>query len=475
MVFSSHVFLYVFLPVFLAVYYAMLAGKRSITSLNLWITVTSYIFYGWFEPWFVILMWVSSALDYTCGNLIAAPGASPRKRKLALAASMTGNLGLLGFFKYYMFFMGGMNRLIELFGDNPAYFHIYTIVLPIGISFYTFQTMSYTIDVYRGDAPPARNLATFSAFVSLFPQLVAGPIIRYNTVAEQLDERSHTWEKFARGMLLFAVGLGKKILIANPVGELADQAFRADAPGALNAWWGALAYSFQIYFDFSAYSDMACGLGLMIGFEFIRNFNAPYRAQSINNFWKRWHISLTTWFTDYLYVPLGGNRVATQRRLYFNLFVVMFLSGLWHGANLTFVAWGLFHAFFLIWERTRNRLPIYAPLPLPLRILITQVLVLLAWVLFRSPDIGQAWSYWASMFGARDAGSADLLLRAQLFSPFGVLHMGLALLLVLQPIQAFDWSAKLTPGKMVLASAVGLLALATLSAQAFNPFLYFQF
>lgn len=475
MVFSSHIFLFWFLPVFLGVYYLLQKSGRSLSTLNFWITLASYVFYGWFEPWFVVLMWVSTLVDYYCGRSISQLGASKFQRNFALTISMTVNLGMLAYFKYYMFFMGGLNSTLEIFTDNPATFQVMTVILPIGISFYTFQTMSYTIDVWRGDAPPVKDIRTFSAFVSLFPQLIAGPIIRYNTVVEQLSHRLHTLEKFNRGIILLSLGMAKKILLANPVGEIADLAFRADTPGMINAWWGALAYSFQIYFDFSAYSDMAVGLGLMIGFEFIKNFNAPYIASSMTDFWKRWHISLTKWFTDYLYISIGGNRVLSKKRLYFNLLFVMFMSGLWHGANWTFIVWGLFHAFFLIIERVNNRKALYHKFPLLFKILITQVIVVFSWVVFRAPDISQATQYWANMLGLAEVKSSSQLLTAQLFGSYKVFFMGLCFLVILQPLQAFEWSQKIRPYRLVLSLVALVLSLVAMFTQAFNPFLYFQF
>lgn len=475
MVFSSHVFLFYFLPAFLLTYYAVYAAKASISILNLVITLASYFFYGWFEPWFVTLMWISTFVDFFCGRLISAEGASQLQRRVGLIISMTINLGLLAFFKYYMFFMGGINSLIELFGGPGSSFHIYTVILPIGISFYTFQTMSYTIDVYRGDAPPVKDMKTFSCFVALFPQLIAGPIIRYNTVAEQLASRSHTIRKFSEGLLLFSLGLGKKIMLANPAGQIADTAFGADGLDIVSSWWGATAYSFQIYFDFCAYSDMAVGLGLMMGFRFIKNFNAPYKSISMTDFWKRWHISLTRWFTDYLYIGLGGNRVKTKKRLYFNLLLVMFLSGLWHGAQWTFVFWGMFHAFFLITERIMDRKPIYHKLPVIMKVLLTNAIVIFAWVLFRSPDLSQAMTYWASMVGLVDVPTSINLLHSELFTNKSWFYMILCTVLVLQPFQAFDWAQKLKTYKYALAIAVFIIACAFMFTQAFNPFLYFQF
>ncbi len=475
MVFSSHIFLFYFLPIFLVTYYGLYWGRASIQWLNLTITLFSYFFYGWFEPWFVTLMWVSTIVDYGCGKLIAAPGASKFQRNTGLVISLISNLSLLGFFKYYMFAMSGINKVVELFGGGEHYFYVMSIILPIGISFYTFQTLSYSIDVWRGDAPPVKDLRTFSCFVASFPQLIAGPIIRYNTVAEQLAERSHSINKFTRGAIIFSLGMGKKIILANSAGKIADNVFAAQAPDWISSWWGVIAYSFQIYFDFSAYSDMAFGLGLMLGFYFTKNFNAPYHAENITDFWRRWHISLTRWFRDYLYISLGGNRVKSAYRLYFNLFVVMFLSGLWHGAQMTFVAWGLFHAFFLILERYLGKPFLYNRLPKVFRTLITFILVLFSWVLFRATDLGHAWSYWGSMLFISDASAAAPLLHSVIFKPADIFWMLICAFFVWQPFQALDWSRKLTPARMLVSLFVLIFSVMMMFSQSFNPFLYFQF
>jgi len=475
MVFSSPIFLFYFLPLVLGVYYFMHWRKSSIHWMNLFLTLASYVFYGWFEPWFVTLMFGSTLVDYAAGRIISQPNASKKRRNLALAASMVSNLALLGFFKYYMFFMGGINLIVSAMGMGDHYFHVLSIILPVGISFYTFQSMSYTIDVWRGVAPPVRDLRTFSCFVALFPQLVAGPIIRYNTVADQLENRHHTILRFASGLLIFSFGMGKKLLLANPAGQIADAAFSADSPSAVFAWWGILAYALQIYFDFNGYSDMAVGLGRMLGFEFIRNFNAPYRAQSITDFWKRWHMSLTTWFTDYLYISIGGNRVKNKARLYFNLFFVMFISGLWHGANLTFVCWGLFHAFFLISERALDKKPIYHAFPLWSRILLTQGIVLFAWVLFRAPTLDQTLLYWQSMVGMREVTSTTPFLSSIMMSPYLIFTAVLAVILTQQPLQAHDFAAKVTWPRMLIALTILVVSIFAMFAQSFNPFLYFQF
>lgn len=472
MVFSSQLFLFYFLPLFFAGYYFLLWRRARHATLNFFITVFSYLFYGWMEPWLVLLMLGSTFANYVAGKVISAPGASKARRNGALAVSVAVNLGTLGFFKYYMFAMGGVNALAGLFGLEP--FSVLRVLLPVGISFYTFQAMSYTIDVWRGDALPVKNFATFACYVALFPQLVAGPIVRYNTVAEELESRTHTWDNWMRGMTYFCIGFAKKILIANQVGVIADRVFGAASPGVVNAWWGSLAYTMQIYFDFSAYSDMAVGLGLMLGFHFPRNFNGPYRSGSISEFWSRWHISLTTWLKDYLYIPLGGNRVS-KSRTYVNLFLVMFASGVWHGAAMTFICWGLYHAFFMILERFNGKRALYSKLPRIFQISITLVIVLFGWVLFRAPDLSSAWEMWKSLLGLNAVSPADPLLSAEIFTPTSVSFMVLAFIYALSPLRAFDWCQKISAPRTVIALLLFAIAVLALFTQSYNPFLYFQF
>ena len=302
-----------------------------------WLLVTSYIFYGWWNPWFVLLMLFITAVNYACGRSLTRPGASERARWWSVALTVAISLGLLGFFKYWVFFQTNLNYVLGSFGQDAL--PVWQVVLPIGISFYVFHALSYAVDVYRGTAPVARSFADFACYIALFPQSVAGPIIRYNTVAHDLRDREHTTSRFAAGAVLFMLGFAKKVLIANPIGTIADAAFGAQALDAPAAWFGVLAYAFQIYFDFCGYSDMAVGLGRMFGFEFMKNFDSPYRAESITDFWRRWHISLSTFLRDYLYIPLGGNKRGTTRT-YVNLALVMLFGGLWHGANWTFIVVG---------------------------------------------------------------------------------------------------------------------------------------
>ena len=467
MVFSSHIFVFYYLPLLLLIYYALPGRFR-----NGFLTLGSYIFYGWWEPWFVTLMWVSTAVDYGAGRIISAESSGPRKRKTALIVALTTNLGLLGVFKYAMFAQDNINGLLSMLG--LPMFQVYAIALPIGISFYTFQTMSYTIDVYRKVAPPVRSFGDFACFVSLFPHLVAGPIIRYNTVASQLVAREHTWTRFSSGVYLFVLGFAKKTLLANPMGLIADPVFAADHPGAAAAWLGVLAYSFQLYFDFAGYSDMAVGLGRMFGLEIPRNFDAPYHAESITEFWRRWHISLSTFLRDYLYVALGGNRLGPVRT-YVNLAAVMLLGGLWHGAHWQFIIWGAYHGLFLCVERFFGRRTVYAGLPRVLRVLCTFLLVSLAWVPFRAANLGAAVRYWGAMCGAESAGPAASLLSGVVFSRASLLSLSICTLFIFARLQAWDFARTLSVPRSLLILGLFVITAAAMFAQSFNPFLYFQF
>jgi alginate O-acetyltransferase complex protein AlgI len=461
------------------------------------LTLASYAFYGWSNPAFMGLMLFSTLVDYLCGLAIAGrlgaalgrgrgtpierlaplPGAGPRTRgqRVAVAVSVVTNLGLLGFFKYFNFAVDSYDGLLEAVGlGGLAIGSVLRVALPLGISFYTFQSMSYTIDVYRGQSAALARFVDFACYVSMFPQLVAGPIIRFSEVADQLAERRHTLEKFARGVSFFALGMAKKVLLANPCGQVADAAFAAGSLGPLDAWYGVVAYAFQIYFDFSGYSDMAIGLGLMLGFVFPKNFDSPYRAESITDFWRRWHISLSTWLRDYLYVPLGGSRKGPART-YVNLALVMLLGGLWHGAAWTFVAWGGFHGLLLAVERARGKRSLFAGLPRPARVAGTFLLVLVSWVLFRSPTLGHAVRYLGDMAGLGEVGAAAGLVAAVVGSPFSLGVFALAAVTVWALPQTWDWTRRLTPARAATAFALLWAALATLETQGFNPFIYFIF
>lgn len=466
MVFTSHVFLFYFLPVVLLLYYLLPRWRNG------FLTCASYVFYGWWEPWFVLLMMFSTVLDFICGRIIGAPGASERKRKTALITAISGDLGLLAFFKYYTFTAENLNQLLSVFGSGSL--PLMQVVLPIGISFYTFESMSYTIDVYRREVEPARRFSDISCFVSLFPHLVAGPIVRYHVLAEQIRHRVHSLDKFAEGVAIFTLGFAKKILLANPMGSVANAVFDAAAPLTLDAWVGVIAYSFQIYFDFSGYSDMAIGLGRMFGFVIPENFRSPYLAESITDFWRRWHISLSTWLRDYLYVPLGGNRKGA-RRTYVNLALVMLFGGLWHGANWTFVIWGAWHGGLLAFERWIGRKAPYDYLPRAGRIAVTYVLVLFSWVLFRSNTIEAAVHYAGAMLGAVPRESTAVLLSAELYTPYHLFILLLCALISFQPLEVRDWTAQLSWQKSFALAPLLLFAIGAMFTQTFNPFLYFQF
>lgn len=396
MIFSSYEFLFLFMPIVLIGYFVFFARRGRVVFL----TLMSYVFYGWWDYRFCGLLLASTIIDYYAGKFLARASSRTRARRW-LILSMCTNLAMLGFFKYYDLGATTVNRLAGLLGAHSTLLPLLHLVLPVGISFYTFQTMSYTIDLYRGTAKPARSLWDFACYVALFPQLVAGPIVRYHELAEQLVYRTHTWDKVRTGIALFIIGLAKKVLLADGVAPMVDLAFGPSTPGFIASWIGVLAYTMQIYFDFSGYSDMAIGLGLFFGFRFPQNFNSPYQSVSITDFWRRWHISLSSWLRDYLYIPLGGNRIG-PRRTYVNLFIVMLLGGLWHGANWTFVIWGGFHGVMLAWERLwrgRGKSPV-GWLPR----VRTFFLVSLAWVVFRAAGIHQATGIWRGLIGLHGWG-----------------------------------------------------------------------
>jgi alginate O-acetyltransferase complex protein AlgI len=480
MVFTTYLFVFHFLPLVLVFYYGLVFLSRQVgasdgptcLALNTLLVLVSYIFYGWWDPWFIFLMLGITVVNYICGRVIGLKGIGRRVSFCVVTFAIVVSLSTLAFFKYFGFFEANLNHVLSWLGAGTV--RVLEITLPIGISFYTFHALSYTIDVYRGTAPPVRSFIDFACYIALFPQLVAGPIIRYNTVADQLVSRSHTPEKFASGVVLFILGFAKKILLANPMGRVANAAFDAHALAMPDAWFGALAYAFQIYFDFSGYSDMAIGLGRMFGFEFLKNFDSPYHADSITDFWRRWHISLSTFLRDYLYIPLGGNRKG-PRRTYVNLIVVMLLGGLWHGANWTFVVWGAYHGILLALERFRGKRSAYERWPRPARVAVTLVLVLFSWVLFRSTNLNDAMNYLAAMVGHTGSSSGMLLLPALLYTQESFLIMAIGTMVVAWPVQAHEWSREVTWLKAIVVEQLFCASLWAMFAQSFNPFLYFQF
>ncbi len=485
MVFSSHIFLFYFLPLSLLVYYLLPMRGKHIS-----LTLFSYVFYGWANPWFVLLMMFQTVVDWMAGMTLAglwgkpadAPipllephGARTRLQKFAFASALVSNLLLLGFFKYFNFGLENWNALTTAAGwEAGRWDTVLRITLPLGISFYTFQSMSYAIDVYRGDAKAIRSILDYMCYVAMYPQLVAGPIIRFQDVADQFIVRTHTLEKFARGVAFFSLGLGKKILLANPCGKIADTVFDAGAATTLDSWYGVCAYAFQIYFDFSAYSDMAIGLGLMLGWVFAKNFDSPYKSHSITEFWRRWHLSLSTWLRDNLYIPLGGNRLG-EVRTYFNLAITMLLGGLWHGASWNFVIWGGIHGGMLGLERLQGKESWYRQLPAPLKTAITFVIVLFTWVFFRAKDLPASLNYCRTMlgFGARQDGSD--LLAGLIYQPYYLLCFVIAGFVVWRCPQTWDFTRQLRWPKAAFCLVILLVSLAVMETQAFNPFIYFIF
>ncbi len=460
MIFASHIFLFGFLPLFLAGYY----GLRGLRSRNVFLTLVSYVFYGWWRPDFVLLMLFSTLVDWVCG--LRMSGLETRAaRRPWLVVSMLTNLGLLAWYKYANLLVGTWG---DLTGTAPDWVEI---VLPVGISFYTFQSMSYTIDVYRDEVRPVRSLLDLACYVSMFPQLVAGPIVRYRDVQEQLIGRVHDSTAFANGALAFALGFAKKVLIADNVAVLADGVFDSGQPGLLDAWLGVSAYATQIYFDFSGYSDMAIGLGAMIGFRFPENFRSPYRSESITEFWRRWHISLSTWLRDYLYVPLGGNRFGSFAT-YRNLALTMLLGGLWHGAQWTFLLWGAWQGAFLILERALGKRAPWSGLPRPLRIACTFAVVLGGWAVFEAANMRRLGAVWGGMVGLGGGGglpdAGDHPLQA-----WAALVLGLAIAFFGR--RTDQLVAAFRVRTLLWAVPAFLVAVGQLASRDFSPFIYFRF
>ncbi len=461
MIFSSLPFLFFYLMAVLAVY------KLSPLKLrNLILLVVSLFFYGWGEPVYILIMLLSIVVDYVHGMLVERWREDDRKARRAVASSVFFNLAILVFFKYWDFIAGNLNALTGL--QLP----VLGLPLPIGISFYTFQTMSYTIDVYRQDAPVQKNPIAFGAYVTLFPQLIAGPIVRYKSVADQLEERREDLDKFVSGVRRFTVGAAKKVLLANAIGQLWDQSLASQNLTAVGAWLGLAAYAFQIYFDFSGYSDMAIGLGRMFGFEFLENFNYPYISRSVVEFWKRWHISLTTWFREYVYFPLGGNRVPKWKWIR-NILIVWTLTGIWHGAGWNFLLWGLYYGAWMLAERLflGKRLE---KLPGAVRHVYTMAIVLIGWALFAVEDMGRLGAYFSSLFGGGGWFSAVDGYRLRTYLPTLVI-----LAIGSTPLMGKLWDRLGERTRAVLQPLLVLGALilctASLVDAGYNPFLYFRF
>ena len=461
MIFSSLPFLFFYLVAVLAVY------KLSPLKLrNLILLVVSLFFYGWGEPVYIIIMLLSIVVDYVHGMLVERWREDDRKARRAVASSVFFNLAILVFFKYWDFIAGNLNALTGL--QLP----VLGLPLPIGISFYTFQTMSYTIDVYRQDAPVQKNPIAFGAYVTLFPQLIAGPIVRYKSVADQLEERREDLDKFVSGVRRFTVGAAKKVLLANAIGQLWDQSLASQNLTVVGAWLGLAAYAFQIYFDFSGYSDMAIGLGRMFGFEFLENFNYPYISRSVVEFWKRWHISLTTWFREYVYFPLGGNRVSKWKWIR-NILIVWTLTGIWHGAGWNFLLWGLYYGAWMLAERLFLGKWL-EKLPGAVRHIYTMFIVLIGWALFAVEDMGRLGAYFSSLFGGGGWFSAVDGYRLRTYLPTLVI-----LIVGSTPLMGKLWDRLGERTRAVLQPLLVLGALilctASLVDAGYNPFLYFRF
>ncbi len=465
MLFSSIPFLYYFLPIVLIVYF--ISPKKL---KNLVLLVSSLIFYGWGEPKYLALMLFSIVMFYGCG-LAIDKSETLKQKKIWLTVSVVISLALLGIFKYADFFITNFNAVTGLSVS------LLRLALPIGISFYTFQCLSYTVDVYRGNAPAQKNLISFGAYVSLFPQLIAGPIVRYVDVANELETRTHSWDKFSLGMRRFLVGLAKKILLANQFGELVN-IFRESGEKSVAFYWiYAIAFTLHIYFDFSGYSDMAIGLGRIFGFNFIENFDYPYMSRSIQEFWRRWHISLGSWFRDYVYIPLGGNRVSKSRWI-FNTLVVWMLTGMWHGASWNFIIWGLMYAGLLLLEKF---VPAIQKLPKALGHIYAMLFVIIGFVIFNAEDMSQAWNDIAGMFGF---GSVPLITEETLYYLRSYSVIFIAGFIGATPLirnVCVKLENKETTGKIVavaepiILTVILLLCTAYLVDGSFNPFLYFRF
>ena len=471
MVFSSPTFLFLFFPVVFLFNVLLPARFR-----NTWLLLASLLFYGWGEPLFVLVMILSALFNFTVALGIDKKNQQERSTRLLMVLAVSFNIGLLVVLKYLDFVISILNSLLRL--DIP----LAGIPLPIGISFFTFQALSYVIDVCRRQTPAQRNFKNLLLYISFFPQLIAGPIVRYHDVAEQISHRPITLEKTASGLLRFTVGLAKKVLIANYFGLIADKVYALDTGelGIAVSWFGAVAYMIQIYFDFSGYSDMAIGLGRIFGFHFKENFLYPYAAAGLKDFWNRWHVSLSTWFKEYLYIPLGGNRHGRFRTA-FNKIIVFFLTGLWHGASWTFVIWGLVHGLFLLLEDLKI-IPVDR-LWKPLRHIYTMLVVLLTFVLFRSETFSQAAAMLKAMFTGFSAvsSSASILLTELLTVPF-LMFLVLSVILSLpvipwlrQHLAGRENSTSLLALRYVGAALIFVICLFSLSTSGYNPFIYFRF
>ncbi|NLA73714.1 MAG: MBOAT family protein [Clostridiales bacterium] len=471
MLFSSVVFIYLFLPIVLFGYYIVFKKSRKLQ--NIFLLISSLFFYAWGEAVFVIVMISSIMINWLLGYLVNKYKSDNKKCRLIIAVTVVLNLSVMFIFKYLMFTVQSIN---SAFGSS---FFVPNIILPIGISFFTFQAMSYVFDVHKGHGEAQRNPINVGLYVAFFPQLIAGPIVRYETIAQQINDRKETLDDFSKGFCRFVVGFSKKVLLANTMALIADTAF--DMPSneltVAMSWLGAFAYAFQIFFDFSGYSDMAIGLGHMFGFSFLENFNYPYISKSISEFWRRWHISLGTWFRDYVYFPLGGSRTKTKSRLIFNLFVVWFLTGVWHGANWTFIVWGLMYFVLIAIEKLTGFEKRFTNLTF-LKYLYTMFFVLMGWVLFRATSIANAFEYMKVMLGisGNSVYTAEVwyLLKPNLIL---ILACALASAPIVPWIKEKFKSQKVFFNIMYapLILIIFILSLSYIIKGSYNPFIYFNF
>ncbi len=469
MVFSTNLFLFVFLPIFLGIYYALPFRARSA-----WILFASYAFYGWWRVDFLLLFFAVTLWTFLWGKRIAR-AETPKAAKTALTIAIVGDFLSLGYFKYFNFGIDNINGILNFLGSRPI--TLWEVILPIGISFYVFQAVSYLIDVYRKDVEAADNFWDFSAFIALFPQLIAGPILRYKDLAHQFKARTHTLEKFSEGATRFMMGFCKKVLIADAIAPVVDLTLFHATPTMADAWFGAFVYTLQIFFDFSGYSDMAIGLGLMMGFRFKENFNHPYISRSVGEFWRRWHMSLSGWLREYLYYPLGGNRKG-QFRTYFNVAAVMILIGIWHGADWTFVIYGCIHASLVVRERHFIYTKRWKERPVILGIALTMFFVIFARVLFVSPDMLTALNVYKGIFGGYGFALSSFV--AWQVSNFQIFMIIFATVFVyaapawLAYVEKHPFKARLEHAHLAVIPLF-MLGIARLSAQEFSPFLYFNF
>ena len=468
MLFSSITFLYVFLPAVLLLYFI---APRKIR--NLILLLTSLIFYGWGEPKYIIVMVVSIIVGYIFGRLTGSfkKKSKDKTAKLCVVLSTIVNLGILIFFKYTDFFISNINK-VGGFGIK-----LLDLALPLGISFYTFQILSYSIDVYRGEVEPQKNIIDLAAYITLFPQLIAGPIVRYQTIEKQLKERKESIDLFASGVMRFVIGLGKKVIIANSVASMYEtiKALPDEKSSVALYWVASLLFSFQIYFDFSGYSDMAIGLGRLLGFEFLENFEHPYISRSITEFWRRWHISLSSWFKDYVYIPLGGNR-CKKSRMFFNIFIVWLLTGFWHGAEWNFIIWGLYYFIILMLEKS-FLLRVLKKLPAVLQHIYSLFLINMGWVIFSNDNLDKLGKTLRCMFGI---GNIDLYKKTTAFYLLSFIVM-----IILAAIGSTEIPKKIGKkiddskagaiGAVIFILIVMTLSTAGLASDAFNPFMYFRF